>query len=251
MMDLDDSLQAQAPAVITGISQGNPGVFQTESDHNLKAYDLVVINNVQGMVEVNERIYMVTAVPSSKSFSTGVNTASYTTYTSGGVVGHRGKTLQTAQKLVQRITNVSWHDERAMTPIGPDGFDQCYGENHWTDNTGLPERYYFGKSYNGTGGETNQIIWNPSSDDNYKLRYWFEARASRLVNDSDVPLLPPQFHPMIVAGAAARLAEYNVMVDNPKVWSGIYSNQLEAMKTLNTDFWDKANQEDLGGPWLL
>jgi len=251
MIDLDDSLEAQAPSNITAISKANPGIFTTESPHGLSVGALVVINNVQGMTEVNERIAAVNSVPGPNLLNLGISTASYNSYESGGIIGHRGLTLNTTGKSIQRITNASWNDEKAMTPIGPDGFDQDYGENHWTDNTGLPERYYAGKSFSSTGGETNQIIWHPSSDDNYKLRYWFEARAPRLVNNTDVPLLPPQFHHMIVSGAATRLAENNVMVDNPTLWPGLYANQLEAMKTLNTDFWEKASKEDLGAPFLL
>jgi len=251
MMDMDDSLEAQAPAQITGITKANPGIFTTEENHNLSVYDLVVVNNIRGMTELNDRVFSVSAVPGSKLLNLGVSTAQYTDYIEGGTIGHRGKVLNTIRKPVQRITNASWHDEKPMVAMGPGGFDKNFGENHWTDNTGIPVRYYFGKTYSSTGQETNQIIWHPSSDDNYKLRYWFESRAERLVNDSDVPKLPPQFHHMIVAGVAVRLAENNVMVNNPKVWPGLYKTQLEAMKTLNSDFWENADSEDMGAPFLL
>jgi len=251
MVDMDDSLKAQGPATITAISKANPGVFTTSAAHGLAVGDIVTVHAIVGMTELNERVYAVSAVPTSTTLSLGVTTSSYTTYESGGTIHHRGKTLQTSGKQIQRIVEAGWHDEEKMVPVGPTGIEDNPNLYHWTDRTSRPEKYYFGKSFTGTGSETNQLIWHPGADQGYTLRYWFEARAPKLVNNNDVPLLPPQFHHMIIAGTAARLSENNIQVDNPTIWPAIYANQLSALEAMNQDFWEKANKEDLGVPYLL
>jgi len=71
---------------ITGISKANPGVVTTSAAHGLLAGEKVRLVDVGGMVEVNDTIFTVTS-PSGSNFSlSGVNTTSYTTYTSGGTV---------------------------------------------------------------------------------------------------------------------------------------------------------------------
>ena len=40
MMNLDDSLEAQAPVNIVNISKANPGIFETDVPHNLTADEI-------------------------------------------------------------------------------------------------------------------------------------------------------------------------------------------------------------------
>lgn len=71
---------------VTGISKADPGVVTTSAAHGLLAGAKVRLIDVGGMTEVNDTIFTV-ASPSGSNFSlSGVNTTSYTTYTSGGTV---------------------------------------------------------------------------------------------------------------------------------------------------------------------
>jgi len=69
---------------IIGITKANPGVVTTEGDHKLVIGQSVVLPGVGGMTELNSR-YTVTVI-SPRTFSIGVDTTAFTTYTSGGTV---------------------------------------------------------------------------------------------------------------------------------------------------------------------
>lgn len=73
-------------ATVTGITEANPGVVTAEG-HGFSTGDLVAFTAVGGMVEVNQAVFVVTVIDED-SFSIGVNTSGYTTYTAGGVA-HR------------------------------------------------------------------------------------------------------------------------------------------------------------------
>lgn len=69
---------------ILSITAANPGVVTTKAPHKLKTGQTVVLPGVGGMSELTSR-YTVTVV-TPESFSIGVDTSAYTTYTSGGTV---------------------------------------------------------------------------------------------------------------------------------------------------------------------
>ena len=71
---------------ITAITKANPCVVTTAAAHKLKTGQTVVLPGVGGMVELTAR-YTVTKV-SDTSFSLGVDSTAYTTYTSGGTVAY-------------------------------------------------------------------------------------------------------------------------------------------------------------------
>lgn len=235
LVDFDDTLKSVAPATITGITAANPGVV-TATAHGFVTGDLITIHNVVGMTELNDRIYYVTYV-GANTFSI-VNTSAYTAYTSGGTAHHRGKTLATSGKNVQRILAAGWCDHGKMDEIT---YQEIEADTtfHYNDLTGRPERYYHGKGFTSAGAETNQIIWFSGADAEYVLRYWLEMRVSPLTNDTDVPILPPQFHHAIVAGAVTRLAESKVQVENAVVWPGIYAQQIKALVNFNRRYYEE------------
>ena len=76
---------------ITGASKANPGVV-TAVAHGFATGDEVYIAAVGGMVEINNLAFTVTVL-TADTFSIGVNTSGYTTYTSGGVAYQRTGTL--------------------------------------------------------------------------------------------------------------------------------------------------------------
>lgn len=69
-------------ASISGASKANPGVI-TAASHGFSTGDQVYLSGIGGMTELNNRRVTITVL-SSNTFSIGVNTSAYTTYTSGG-----------------------------------------------------------------------------------------------------------------------------------------------------------------------
>lgn len=69
---------------IVAISKASPGVVTTQEAHKLKTGQSVVLPGVGGMIELTSR-YTITVITDT-TFSIGVNTTAYTTYTSGGTV---------------------------------------------------------------------------------------------------------------------------------------------------------------------
>ena len=70
---------------ITGITQANPGVVTTDLNHGFSSGQVIQINSVVGMTQVNGNSYTITVLTET-TFSIGVDTTGYSTYTSGGVV---------------------------------------------------------------------------------------------------------------------------------------------------------------------
>lgn len=69
---------------ITNISQDTNAVI-TLNSHNLKANDVVFINEVSGMTEINLKTAIITAVTDT-TITTDVDSSAFTAYTSGGVI---------------------------------------------------------------------------------------------------------------------------------------------------------------------
>jgi hypothetical protein len=90
LTDIDYSSSVTAPAfsgatvkVITGISQANPAVV-TAVGHGFVTGNLTTIENVVGMVEVNDRLFRITVVDADHIELDGEDSTGHTAYTSGG-----------------------------------------------------------------------------------------------------------------------------------------------------------------------
>jgi len=70
---------------VTAITNANPGVVTTALNHGLTTGSVIYINGIVGMTALNSIPLTVTSL-SLTTFSIGVNTTSYTTYVSGGVI---------------------------------------------------------------------------------------------------------------------------------------------------------------------
>lgn len=70
---------------VTGITKANPGVVTTNLTHGFATGQVITINGATGMTAVNGTPFTITVL-SSTTFSIGVNTTGYATYTGGGVV---------------------------------------------------------------------------------------------------------------------------------------------------------------------
>ena len=79
----DQAIITHASTNITGITKANPAVV-TSNSHGLSNGDYVLIQSVGGMTEVNNRHFVVANKTANTFELSGVNSSSYTTYTSGG-----------------------------------------------------------------------------------------------------------------------------------------------------------------------
>ena len=70
---------------ITGISNANPGVV-TSTAHGLSNGNKIRVSEVEGMTEVNGNEYTVANVTANTFELSGINTTSFGTYTSGGII---------------------------------------------------------------------------------------------------------------------------------------------------------------------
>ncbi len=77
-----DGTTGSQTGLITNITQATNAVI-TAPNHGLVSGISVIINNVGGMIEVNENTYIITVIDAN-SFYLNVNSTSYTAYTSGG-----------------------------------------------------------------------------------------------------------------------------------------------------------------------
>ena len=258
LRDFDDTLYALAPSTISGITQADPAVLTTSSAHGLSVGDIVSIYNITGMTELNNRTYKVATVPTTTTLtlidldgSDAIDSSGYTAYSSGGNLVHRGLTLATTGKNVERIISAKFHGyNKKLKEITPDELEA--ETKWWDDNTSRPLRYLHRKTYAlADGTETNQLLWFPGSDAAYDFRYWFENRVSPMSNDTDVPQMPPRFHYGIVAGTVTRLIEMNVQVENAVVWPGIYKATIEGLRKFNRKFYQDHDVAFREKPFLL
>ena len=259
MVDFDDTLKSVAPATISGITIASPGVITTAAAHGLAVGDLVSIYNIVGTTQLNNRTYRVGTTPLTTTLTlidldagTAINTSAMTAWTSGGTIHHRGLTLATTGKAVQKLLTCRWHGQGIMEPIDIKEIEDT--NSAMSDSTARPSRYYHRKQFTAAGAEVNQLLWFQGADAAYDLRYWFEKRATKLVTAAtDVPLLPPQFHYGIVAGAVMRLSQSGVEVETPMIWPGIYTAHIAALRSFNRKYYEKHNLYEINNskPYLL
>ncbi|MBA7562986.1 hypothetical protein ES708_04639 [subsurface metagenome] len=232
LVKFDDSFSTKAPATITNITAASPPVITAEA-HGFVSGDIVSIHNVVGMTELNNRFFLVDD-EDDDTFElqdlddTDIVGAGDTAYTSGGTAHHRGITPSVS---IQSVLNAQLLDEIQMTVISRE--ELMKDNTLWNENTARPERWMHTKHFTTTGTETNRILFFKGADAAYRMQYWYLLRGSRLIEDTDVPLLPPEFHHTIVSGTVTRLIESNVQVENQIIWPGIYTSELNALKTFN------------------
>lgn len=94
------TLPALSAATITGITQANPGVVTTAAAHGYSNGDKIYLSGVGGMTQVNGVVFTI-AGASGSVFNLGVNTTTYSAYTSGGL----------ASKYAQPADSLTWSGE--------------------------------------------------------------------------------------------------------------------------------------------
>ncbi len=94
------TLVADVSKTITAITKASPGQVTTSTAHGFTNGQVIYISGVAGMTEVNGLTFTITST-GSNTFTIGVNTSGYTTYTSGG----------TAKKFAQPSDTLTWAGE--------------------------------------------------------------------------------------------------------------------------------------------
>ena len=100
----DGGAVLETAAAITGISQANPGSV-TQVAHGYSNGDQVYISGVVGMTQVNGKYFTVTST-GANTYTIGVDTSSYTAYSSGGT-GARVYTVTTTY-LTADLEALAW-----------------------------------------------------------------------------------------------------------------------------------------------
>lgn len=251
---LADDVDSKAPATISGITGADPGVVTTAAAHGFVSGDVVMIHSVAGMTEVNNRLFKAGTVGSTTTFNlsdldgSDVDTSGYTAYVSGGSVSHFGCSLSGS---VDSVIMAGWHGYEPMEEVDHVGLSD--GTQWFDSSTQRPTKYTVQRTYDGSTGATNLLMWFPGADAAYDLRYWYVERPPRLSADADVPKLPWRFHDTIIAGAITRLAESSAQVENAVIWPSLYKMQLGAIRSYNREYWAKYEQrkKENTKPFLL
>ena len=107
-------LDTDSENTITAITQANPGVVTTLTDHGYSTGDEVGFLSVGGMTQLNGNGYTITVI-NATSFSIGVDSSAYGAYTSGGkVYKNTDASAFTAYisggELYEEVTNVTGLD---------------------------------------------------------------------------------------------------------------------------------------------
>lgn len=77
---------------ITAITKANPCVVT--ATHDFQVGDIVVLDGIVGMTELNGRVFVVSAISTTVSFTlAGVDSTNYTTYASGGTAIEQNMTV--------------------------------------------------------------------------------------------------------------------------------------------------------------
>ena len=253
LMDLIDDVKTKDEATITGLVVAT-GVITAAAGHGFATGDIIQISGIVGTVELNDRIFVVVRTAATtltlKDLSgTAIDTTTYTAWTSGGKMYHRGATLA---KNFRTIHSFNFKDY--SIPLTPIGFLELEQNTGWYDTSteSKPSRYLHKAYADTTGTEYQRILWFTLPDTNYYARIWGEKIPSRLSAVGDVPVLPARFHDAIVSGSVARLVQYGqIQIENAVIWPGLYKMQIEAIKNENREWWRKNTPDERSAPYLL
>lgn len=256
LRDFDDSLAAKAPGEFQGITTAATGVV-LHTAHSYVTDDLISLRPNTNMDELRNRVFRVVKIDADSyslkdTAGNTINTASYTACADGGYTDHRGVKLATTNKNVEKIICAAFHSYDPMKIITDPKLLEG-STQYWGDNTQRPEACMQLKRYATDGTETNWLMWFPGSDQAYlALRCWFSMRVSPLSATTDVPVLPPRFHPGIVAGVITRLIEHGTaQVENAVIWPALYKMHVESLVNYNTKLYKDAEADNMPAPFGL
>jgi hypothetical protein len=250
LMECDDSKKGKVRATITGITAATPPVV-TAVAHGFDTGDVVTIYGVSGMTEVNYRTFRITKLTADTFqlmdlVAANITGAGFTAWTSGGYAHHRG----TAITACKKIYKASWYNyNKSMSFVGIDELEDT--STLMADTLARPQRCMHRKAMNAAGTIYDYLFWYNSPEQTYNARIWYEKFADRLSADGDIPILPPDFHDILVSGSVSRLIQYSgAQVENAIIWPQLYKQQTEALKSYNREWWRKQGIQERSAPYL-
>ncbi|MEN6423323.1 MAG: hypothetical protein ABFD76_15395 [Smithella sp.] len=242
----DDSIKTKSSDTIVSITKASPAVMTTAND-TYQTGDIISPFDVVGMTDIEHRMFKLTRT-GAKTYNlytidgTIINSSSYAAAATGGTIYHRGSLLSAA---VKSILSVNWHGySRPLDPISSAELED--NVSLYEDNTSRPLKFHHYKTFTSTGAEIDIILWFSIPDTNYQMRLWYEFSPAAMSNDTDYPVLPPQFHPAIEAGAITRLGENKTQVEAGVIWPQLYAKHLDALKDYNRNLWKNYEQKRSG-----
>lgn len=180
---------------ISGITQANPAVLTTVSNHGFAEGDSIYISDIGGMVEITDGFYIVDTVPTDttftiKTYSGGVivDSTAYTAYTTGG-------TIQFGDKIFD-IENYY-----VVTAIGENGID----ESQASSAASVVNNLYVGGAYNTVSWSsvTGAIRYNVYKQQSGLYGYIGQTQSTSFIDDNiapDMGITPPVYD-TVFAGA--------------------------------------------------
>lgn len=257
-----DDLRTTAYAQISAITKADPGVITAQSiDSGITGHgfhdhatvrDIVVIDNVEGMEQLNNRVFLL-EYASATTFSLktldgldAVNTTNYDTYSSSGVVYHAGFVLNATTVLAN--VDSKWTIKQLIPHATIDGFplfpitENEVVRNKWQDASfsSRPERYRYWQNITTDVTTNHYIFLYPVCNQAYNLGFPYQKEIPDIsvFNNSTYPFHPPQVHDAIWHGALSKLVGISKRVQrhNDKV----IATQLEiAFRDRWQNEWEK------------
>ena len=236
LLDFVDDKKSVSKMTITGVTAAEPPVVSVVN--SLSDGDIVSIYNISGMTQLNNRTFKVASraagnIELQTLDGVDIDASGYDAYTSGGSLVHRGITLSGVSSI---WSTPKWHGEYKMERISVQELEET--TKWWDESPARPERFFHRKAY-ASNAEINQLLWFRGADAAYDLRFWKIKPLEALSGNTDVPSMPAEFHPTIVAGVVARLAEVRKDAEMPFIWPTIYENGLEAIRMFNRRWWNE------------
>ena len=249
LLEVDDAKKSKAPVTaISAITKATPPVA-TSVAHGLITGDLITMYDILGMTELNYNTYHATR-DSADTFSlqnlakANVAGADYAAAGTTGKAHHRGTLLTSCRGVL----SANWHGYPAMDPISP---AELANETTWLDeSTSDPMRCQHRQIYTAAGAQIDYLLWYQAASQALNLHIQYEIQPARLSADTDYPLLPPQFHDAIIAGAIMRLGENKVQVEAGVIWPTVYQSHIKAITAFNRQWWAKYKPSERSGLYL-
>ncbi len=249
LLECDDAKKTKTRATITGITAANPIVVSATA-HGFISGDIVTFYGIVGMTELNYRTFVIVK-DSANAFhltdfsGSNVDGTAYTAWSSGGYAHHRGITLTSCAKVLR----MNWHGyNKGLDFIS---MEQLENQSTWWDESlSRPLKIMNRRVFTAAGAQYDYLLWFQAPDAAYYARIWYEKLVARLVNTTDVPVLPYQFHDALISGAITRLGENKVQVEAGVIWPGLYKAHIEAIKAFNRKWWKETKPYERQGLFL-
>lgn len=222
-----DELRTRAPADITAITQAAPGVFTADSrdtditGHGFSSNDIVLVSGVSGMIEVNNRLFILTKI-NATTFSLkdiqgygSLTTSGYTEYDASGAIYHVGYIVSTSNILAG--ANSKWTLKRFLPsplfdghPATPIDESEVRNEQKWLSGSYAQRPFRWREWMHQTAMQTfsRYLFFYPPANEDYNVNVLYQKEVPDIAtwSDSEYPFHPVEVHDFLWHGALAHLS---------------------------------------------